>query len=1239
MKRILCKIAIIFIVGLFCDVSIIFARDYNVNSSNIEAELDCWVGWKDWHFGVTNPITKKGDIVRYVSRVIIDGEYVPVTSEVTTNGYGYYSLNFKKHMLGFLYYILDKIADYPTSYIPYYDQPEFDQTTGEIIEPQPLTMRNAVQITISKLLRSSYDNSYEYNEFLSFWNNAIKLGDVEDLRKLQNGFYWRAYGDAAFEVLTRMMGSTYTSLSTQQKQILKGVLFSVMEAKYRNKDLQGKSDLRLKAAEGELYPFLVNLKNLEHIVRIDNNGYYTYKDTRLGYAYYEFPTFDELIDGAYQWMEYYDKDTINSTTHATITSQAREGSEEVEVEADWEAEYYNLTNTSLTKLKGKDLEKFYDRCYQVRNIFKKSKENAEGIFGAEELYDITSDINFSQALENMKTAMDKFCGDAGDYSKVWVGLTDYNIERTYMMAKNIVESNRVQDEYAYYDIGTNIITYTPGLMGSEYMLVDLQKIKLNAPLETINHGRVEQTEEDTDDDGILDRAELGDASSEEGTATKVKVDITGFIKKAIEKELYGNNEKEINKNQTYVKQVLAQVKFNIYNNRNKFDKENIDNNKFNWKEVYENNLNIDDETRQALNILPNETAQMQYIKSVPSKLEVELWKYKSNPVLKDTDFDGIDDGFGYERDEKGEYIYNSGDKKIAIDKNKYKDKKPKDNHFIGRLNSTRISGEDSIETDMTMDYRYFFLSNKLYYDELSTMSLLYSNSIYRQDSGIEVKNDNNKNNHGTYDNLKVKDLMEFYGFKDVRTYYIGTEDDDGYEEGDICRNYHRDDTHKGRLAIGYRNLEYHGLYKTVIGIIIRGTAEDDDWDTDFDIGDLELKNALKEKTVVKAGYNDNKIDSLNNSTKNSRIIDLYFDHNQVLDYDKKYYNELKHFAYGYPDWTKDQHHAGFDIVSNRMLEIINEYYHEVYEHFDDDINVYDDGKDYNYVDGGVCFWVTGHSMGGGVTNLVGAKLVDAGYKDNVYCYTYAAPNTFYITDNKEGNYKEPKGTRYRCIFNIVNEDDFVPEVPMNKCGWTKYGRTAILSFNSSIKEIEKIINNTSKNNTTHLNLSNTKKFIYETYNGNKQTIKDIIDSFNGIFEDNSDYMRYSTYTFDDNTYIIITKAPSVVEDSMPRFVKPYQKIVKQEDKFYFNEYQMPAYFMQYISYCMHEKDNNGNKVFEIPGIANLNQIKFVMSIFNTRYKKAQERLRDAAIYKLIETPHYLESYYCLTKKININDFK
>ena len=164
------------------------------------------------------------------------------------------------------------------------------------------------------------------------------------------------------------------------------------------------------------------------------------------------------------------------------------------------------------------------------------------------------------------------------------------------------------------------------------------------------------------------------------------------------------------------------------------------------------------------------------------------------------------------------------------------------------------------------------------------------------------------------------------------------------------------------------------------------------------MGDIKLYNMLQygkedipyeEKQTISKKYNSGYINRNANYNGVQGALS-----NGILQYDSQYSNELLHFAGGYPDWINKQHHAGFDIVANRMLEIIKEYMqvheskfgHDEYDN--DEVNnvvSHSNGKD------DTCLWITGHSMGGGVANLIGASLVDGycgGNPDNIYCYTF-----------------------------------------------------------------------------------------------------------------------------------------------------------------------------------------------------------------------------------------------------------
>ena len=172
------------------------------------------------------------------------------------------------------------------------------------------------------------------------------------------------------------------------------------------------------------------------------------------------------------------------------------------------------------------------------------------------------------------------------------------------------------------------------------------------------------------------------------------------------------------------------------------------------------------------------------------------------------------------------------------------------------------------------------------------------------------------------------------------------------------------------------------------------------------------------------------------------------------------------------------------------------------------------------------------------------------------------------------------------------------------------------------KQIENVVRSETKYSLLNYNWTNTNKFINETYKGNTQTIRDIVDSFNEIFEDDPENMRYSAYTFNDNDYVYMHFSDLTVSKN----VKPYQKIVTIGEENI--QYQMPAYFMQYIAYAMHD----GFHILEHDNT----DISFAFTSFTKRYSSQRKNIKENN--NLIQTPHYVETYYYLTKNISIVDF-
>lgn len=93
-----------------------------------------------------------------------------------------------------------------------------------------------------------------------------------------------------------------------------------------------------------------------------------------------------------------------------------------------------------------------------------------------------------------------------------------------------------------------------------------------------------------------------------------------------------------------------------------------------------------------------------------------------------------------------------------------------------------------------------------------------------------------------------------------------------------------------------------------------------------------------------------------------------------------------------------------------------------------------------------CILITGHSRGAAVANILSKLLLEDDFfsEGDIYTYTFASPNT--TTDISAHDDK------YGFIWNIVNPEDVVPTVPLNRGNWlfTKYGHTKV--FSSAVTE-------------------------------------------------------------------------------------------------------------------------------------------------------------------------------------------
>ncbi|MCF0187818.1 MAG: hypothetical protein HUJ98_15175, partial [Bacteroidaceae bacterium] len=193
------------------------------------------------------------------------------------------------------------------------------------------------------------------------------------------------------------------------------------------------------------------------------------------------------------------------------------------------------------------------------------------------------------------------------------------------------------------------------------------------------------------------------------------------------------------------------------------------------------------------------------------------------------------------------------------------------------------------------------------------------------------------------------------------------------------------------FLIGHKKSEIDGSETIVISI--RGSISNfGEWSSNYDIG-ADIPEYYQYETV-----NENSFD---------QTVTKYRTHN---------------------DWLYKQHHKGFDVAANRVMRVVDEY---VVKHCDSATtkNVF----------------VTGHSRGAGIANLIGGKyLLNDPIFQNARCqtYTFASPNTV----------ETGAAQTDAAVFNYCNSNDVISMLPPAQAGFSKYGQIIQCDVNGTILE-------------------------------------------------------------------------------------------------------------------------------------------------------------------------------------------
>lgn len=292
------------------------------------------------------------------------------------------------------------------------------------------------------------------------------------------------------------------------------------------------------------------------------------------------------------------------------------------------------------------------------------------------------------------------------------------------------------------------------------------------------------------------------------------------------------------------------------------------------------------------------------------------------------------------------------------------------------------------------------------------------------------------------------------------------------------------------------------------------------------------------------------------------------------------------------NWTNANNHMGFDITANRLNSRLSNYM-----------------SANGLSSSNSVLWITGHSRGGALANVLAAKRIDAGY--NVYAYTFASPATTERTSQAE---KEAVIENYPSIFNIINEDDFVPQLPLCDWDFVRYGvdKPASIETDGYADDWDTL---------TGLN-----------YSHSETTQSNAITRLTAIAAN-----RDACYSYPGGSYTIYdTQAyldESLAEIAASGFTAQYPTVAYGTYRsdtygvplsyYYFVEYQ-PAILMMLMAEVMVQ-----------PSL--VESLSFVIYDLPASLISARSAIVNYAISNSgnsIKYPHYVESYYLLTQKIS-----
>lgn len=253
-----------------------------------------------------------------------------------------------------------------------------------------------------------------------------------------------------------------------------------------------------------------------------------------------------------------------------------------------------------------------------------------------------------------------------------------------------------------------------------------------------------------------------------------------------------------------------------------------------------------------------------------------------------------------------------------------------------------------------------------------------------------------KNPSSSYDNTA---LYSNFGFEDAEYVELSSSD------------YLADTRDLTNAVFAHKEVPANGKSYQIFTVAVQGSSGMDQWFSNFDVGDFSDAATTKTYATLSATHSVAAAVVAGNTDQSSVQAESITNYTTLAS----------SFA---------TEHKGFALASLRLKEKFEAYVaeHEV------------SGSEKIVL-------LTGHSRGAAIANILGKVYEDdSGWTS--FSYGFATPRT---TTNENAS-------SYKTIFNIVNTDDLVTELPLKNWGFTRYGTDKAASISSTyLSEWKKIL--------------------------------------------------------------------------------------------------------------------------------------------------------------------------------------